>query len=75
MVVAGVVDRLATAGLVLGESHADSQSPQHLDHADAHFGVQLVYDAGNEEINGDFGGLGQAAHFPVWVREAYQRRG
>ena len=53
MVEAGVVNGLAAAGLVLGEAHGYTQPPQHLDHADTHFGVQLVDDAGDEKIGGD----------------------
>ena len=45
----GVVEGLAAAGLVGGEVHRDSATPEGAHHADAHFGVELVDDAGDEK--------------------------
>ena len=66
----GVVDRLAAAGLVLGESYFDSEPPQYLHRTDTDLWVQLVDDAGDIKVGADTKGLGLRDHFYIWIPEA-----
>ena len=60
----GVVDGLAAAGLVLGKAHGDAQPPEDVDHADTDLRIELVDDAGDEQVGGDVGFLGQEGSLP-----------